>query len=89
MLVTATEAKNRFGSVCSVAKKEPVFVPKDGRIDTVIISADQFEALKAIGNSSKLRKQKSEFEKKYANWIKVINQDFESLGHWCEDLRIW
>ncbi len=48
MIVTATEAKNRFGSVCSVAKKEPVFVQKDGRIDTVIISADQFEALKAI-----------------------------------------
>ena len=89
MLVIATEAKNRFGSVCSAAKKELVFVQKDGRIDTVIISADQFEALKAIGNSSKLRKQKSQFEKKYANWIKEMNQDFESVGHWCEDLRIW
>ena len=89
MLVTATEAKNRFGSVCSAAKKEPVFVQKDGRIDTVIISADQFEALKAMGKSSNLRKHKSEFEKKYADWIKEMNQDFESVGHWCEDLRIW
>ena len=89
MLVTATEAKNRFGSVCSAAKKEPVFVQKDGRIDTVILSADQFEALKATQRSKNLKKHKSEFEKKYANWIKEMNQDFESTGHWYEDLRIW
>ena len=31
MLVTATEAKNRFGYVCAQAKTEPVFVEKDGR----------------------------------------------------------
>ena len=89
MLVTATEAKNRFGRVCSAANKEPVFVQKDGRIDTVILSADQFEALKATQRSKNLKKHKSEFEKKYANWIKEMNQDFESTGHWCEDLRIW
>jgi prevent-host-death family protein len=89
MLVTATEAKNRFGSVCSAAKKEPVFVQKDGRIDTVILSADQFEALKATQSAKNLKKHKSEFENKYANWIKEMNQDFESTGHWCEDLRIW
>ncbi len=53
------------------------------------MSADQFEALKAVQNSTNLRKHESEFEKKYANWIKEMNQDFESMGYWCEDLRVW
>ena len=53
------------------------------------MSADQFEALKAVQNSTNLRKHESEFEKKYANWIKEMNQDFESTGHWYEDLRVW
>jgi PHD/YefM family antitoxin component YafN of YafNO toxin-antitoxin module len=46
MQVTATEAKNRFGAICASAKKEPVFVEKDGRIDTVILSAQQFESMR-------------------------------------------
>jgi hypothetical protein len=42
MLVTATAAKNRLGSVCSAAKKEPVFIQKEGRVHTAIISTDSF-----------------------------------------------
>ena len=42
MRVTATEAKNRFGSLCAQAKREPVFVEKAGQIDTVILSAEQY-----------------------------------------------
>ena len=42
MQVTATQAKNRFGAMCAHAKTEPVFVEKDGRIDSVIVSAKQF-----------------------------------------------
>jgi ribosomal protein S11 len=45
MRVTATEAKNRFGSLCAQAKREPVFVEKSGQIDTVILSAEQYQAL--------------------------------------------
>ncbi len=30
MRVTATQAKNRFGAICTQAKTEPVFVEKDG-----------------------------------------------------------
>lgn len=41
MRVTATQAKNRFGSLCAQAKREPVFVEKSGQIDTVILSAEQ------------------------------------------------
>jgi len=47
MRVTATEAKNRFGSLCVQAKREPVFVEKAGQIDTVILSAEQYQALQA------------------------------------------
>ena len=49
MPVTATEAKNRFGYFCAQAKREPVFVEKDGRIDSVILSAEHYEALKSAG----------------------------------------
>lgn len=47
MRVSATEAKNRFGSLCAPTKREPVFVEKAGRIDTVILSAEQNVALLA------------------------------------------
>lgn len=40
MQITATEAKNRFASICALAKREPVFVEKAGQINTVIMSAD-------------------------------------------------
>ena len=47
MRVTATEAKNRFGSLCAQAKREPVFVEKAGQLDSVILSAEQYQALQA------------------------------------------
>ena len=52
MQITATEAKNRFGSICALAKREPVFVEKAGQIDTVILSADQYRALQANQNNT-------------------------------------
>jgi len=89
MLVTATEAKNRFGRICNLAKKEPVYVQKYGKVDTVIISADQFETLKAALNSVITKKKQADFEKNYGNWIKEMNQDFESIGNWSEELKVW
>jgi len=47
MHITATEAKNKFGSICSAAKIAPVFVEKAGQVDTVILSADQYRTLQA------------------------------------------
>ena len=47
MQVAATQAKNRFGAMCALAKTEPVFVEKDGRIDSVVVSAKQFARLQA------------------------------------------
>lgn len=45
--VTATEAKNRFGRLCTQAKRIPVFVDKAGQIDTVIVVAEHDQALQA------------------------------------------
>lgn len=45
--ITATDAKNRFGDLLEMARKEPVEVQKNGRTVGVMISAEEFEAYKA------------------------------------------
>ena len=67
MQVTATQAKNRFGAICAQAKTRPVFVEKDGHIDTVIVSAEQFEALQTAAQSKTLVQRKAQFEKNASN----------------------
>jgi PHD/YefM family antitoxin component YafN of YafNO toxin-antitoxin module len=89
MQVTATQAKNRFGAMCTHAKIEPVFVEKDGRIDTVIVSAQQFEALQSAGQPKTLAQRKRVFEQTHKAWIDEQNTRFEKSGLWCDDLRVW
>ena len=89
MQVTATQAKNRFGAICAEAKTAPVYVEKDGRVDTVIISVQQFEALKAAGEGKALRQQKRAFEQNHKAWISEQNSRFEKHGLWCDELRVW
>ena len=89
MQVTATQAKNRFGAICSHAKTEPVFVEKDGRIDTVIVSAKQFSELQAASRSGSQLQRKAQFEQSHSAWLAEQNQRFEAHGLWCDDLRVW
>ena len=91
MQVSATEAKNRFGTICTHAQSEPVFVAKDGRIDTVIISAKQYYQLKSNNNNdgAALAKRQTEFETTYKTWFSEQNQRFEKYGLWCDDMRVW
>jgi len=89
MQVTATQAKNRFGAMCAHAKTEPVFVEKDGRIDTVIVSAQQFETLQSAGQPKTLAQRKRAFEQTHKAWIDEQNTRFEKSGLWCDDLRVW
>jgi len=89
MQVTATEAKNRFGAICAQAKTKPVYVEKDGRIDTVIVSAQQFEALQSAAQSKTLVQRKAQFEKAHSAWMAEQNSRFEAHGLWCDDLRVW
>lgn len=89
MQVTATEAKNRFGYFCAQAKIEPVFVEKDGRIDSVILSAKQFEILKATDQVKSLVARQKAFNQTHKAWIDEQNARFEKNGLWCDDLRVW
>jgi PHD/YefM family antitoxin component YafN of YafNO toxin-antitoxin module len=89
MQITATEAKNRFGSICAHAKKEPVFVEKAGQIDTVILSADHYRVLQANQNTDSLATRKQQFESEFAQWITAQNAWVETHGTTGADLRPW
>jgi len=89
MRVTATEAKNRFGSLSAQAKREPVFVEKAGQLDTVILSAEHYQALKDNHDKSALAARKKKFEKEFGDWIDVQNAHCETHGIPGADLRPW
>jgi PHD/YefM family antitoxin component YafN of YafNO toxin-antitoxin module len=89
MQVTATQAKNRFGAICAQAKSEPVYVEKDGRIDSVILSFAQFTELQAATRAETLVQRQAQFEQTHSVWIAEQNQRFEASGLWCDDMRVW
>ncbi len=89
MRVTATEAKNRFGSLCALAKREPVFVEKAGQIDSVILSLEHYRALQANQQSGSLSARKQAFECEFKEWIAAQNAWLEACGVPGEDLRPW
>ena len=89
MQITATEAKNRFGCICALAKRAPVFVEKAGQIDTVILSADQYRALQANQNQASPAARKKEFESEFGDWIAAQNTWVENQGIPGADLRPW
>ena len=89
MQVTATQAKNRFGYLCAQAKNEPVFIEKAGRIDSVIVSVEQFEALKAASGQKSLAQRKKEFNETYKDWIEEQNALVEKYGVFGESFRPW
>lgn len=89
MQVTATQAKNRFGAICAQAKVEPVYVEKDGRIDTVIVSIAQFTELQAGKRTETPAQRRAQFEQTHGAWIAEQNQRFDAHGLWCDDMRVW
>ena len=92
MRITATEAKNRFGRICAEAKREPVFVEKAGRIDTVIMSVEQYRALQAshdLAARTAGNARKQVFETEFADWIAAQNTWVDAHGIPGEELRPW
>lgn len=89
MRVTATEAKNRFGSLSAQAKLEPVFVEKAGQLDTVILSAEHYFALKAGHDKPKRAARRKKFESEYREWIAAQNARIDAHGIPGADLRPW
>jgi prevent-host-death family protein len=87
--ITATEAKNRFGHICAQAKREPVFIEKGGRVDSVVVSLEQFEALRRDAQPLSLAQRRRAFKAQYGNWIAEQNRHFEQHGLWCDGLVAW
>jgi prevent-host-death family protein len=52
-IITATEAKNKFGQVLEAAQAEPVHVQKNGRDVAVVLSPEQYARLNE--NAPKVR----------------------------------
>jgi PHD/YefM family antitoxin component YafN of YafNO toxin-antitoxin module len=89
MRVTATEARNRFGSLCAPAKCEPVFVEKSGQLGSVILSVERYEALQAHHHSASRTARKKAFESEFGDWIAAQNVRVETQGIPGADLRPW
>jgi prevent-host-death family protein len=89
MRVTATEAKNRFGAICAQAKEGPVFVEKAGQVDTVILSAAQYESLKIRHDKAGVAARRKAFEAEFGAWIAAQNAWVEKNGVPGADLRPW
>lgn len=53
--ITATEAKNKFGQLLELAQAEPVRVQKNGRDVAIVLSPEQFEAMRAGADKPKVR----------------------------------
>ena len=89
MRVSATEAKNRFGSLSAQAKREPVFVEKAGKLDTVILSAEHYQALQSAHDEVGRAERRKRFEAEFADWIQAQNARVEAHGIPGADLRPW
>lgn len=89
MRVTATEAKNRFGSLCAQAKREPVFVEKAGQLDSVILSAEAYRALQAHQDKAGRAARKKAFESEFREWIATQKTLVETKGVPGAELRPW
>jgi len=89
MRVSATEAKNRFGSLCAQAKRSPVFVEKAGQLDTVILSVEHYQALRAEHDTADRATRKKAFEAEFGDWIAAQNARFDAHGIPGADLRPW
>jgi hypothetical protein len=87
MHITTTEAKNRFGSVCTQAKSEQVFVEKASLVDTVILSVEHYQALQVSNSRSSMAARKAAFKAEFGDWIDAQNALVESTGIPGADLR--
>lgn len=53
--MTATEAKNKFGQLLEMARKEPVRVQKNGRDVAVVLSPEEFVEFESFRSQPKVR----------------------------------
>ena len=70
--ISATDAKNRFGEVLDMARKEPIRIQKNGRDVAVVVAADEFDRMAAASAQSKVNPLvKKLHEESTKRWGKV------------------
>ena len=70
--ISATDAKNRFGEVLEMARKEPVRIQKNGRDVAVMLSAEEYAALAAASVAPRVNPAVARLhEKSLKRWGKV------------------
>ena len=62
---------------------------RQGQLDTVILSAEQYQALKANHDKASRAVRKKAFEAQFGDWIAAQNARFETQGIPGADLRPW
>jgi len=53
--MTATDAKNKFGEVLEMVRKEPVRIQKNSRDVAVVLSAEEYAVLAERAGATKVR----------------------------------
>jgi prevent-host-death family protein len=53
-VISATDAKNKFGQVLEMAQSEPVQIRKNGRDVAVLLSPERYKELLAQGNEPRV-----------------------------------
>ena len=89
MGVTATEARNRLGSVPEEAQRAPVFIEKAGRQHSVILSNERYDALVPAGAGPSSRARARRFADPHADWLAEQNLRLASAASWHEAFRRW
>jgi prevent-host-death family protein len=93
MEVTATEAKNRLGQMLDHCQREPVVIAKSGRRHSVLISAAQYDALRAAAGQAVAElpppRTAEEFYARYKDWVDEQHRHFEEHGIWNQEFRTW
>jgi prevent-host-death family protein len=90
MKISATDAKNRLGHVLEQAQRGPVTIEKGGRRHSVLLSAEQYDALVSSAHKRPAAADPGKrFYEQYKDWVDEQNRHFEKYGLWHEDFRAW
>jgi PHD/YefM family antitoxin component YafN of YafNO toxin-antitoxin module len=77
------------------AQREPVVIEKSGRRHSVLLSAEQYDALVIAAQAPKAIRRKAardpgrQFYAKYKDWVDLQNDLVERFGIPCDEFRVW
>ena len=93
MLVSATEAKNKFGQMLDECQHQPVIIEKAGRRRGVLMSAAQYDQLVAkapqVPRVPGHQTPGEKFYSEYKDWVDMQNDLVAKFGVFGEEYRVW